>query len=232
MESENGQGLPEEAVSAPEMERPVEKTLTQSEVNAIVKREKQKAAESARREAQAELERLQSQSMGGVESQGANVDEQLKKLVENQFQQMQDQQEQQRREEEANQLAQTYYSKLAQGRELHADFDDVISDFDVGAFPQVAVLATQLDNTGSIMYELAKNPSKLAQVAVLAERYPEGARKMLQGLGNSVVKNQEAIAGNVATNEPLSRLKPSMNAGMDDGKLTVADYKKQPWLRG
>jgi hypothetical protein len=217
-----------------------EKTLTQSQVNDIVKREKAMATDRARKEYEAlQAQQSQPMSMGGM-PQGNMGDiedkvfnrilEHAKKLEEDeQRKAFEDQRAQQQAALESD--AKRYLVKVANGKDKFSDFDEVMKDFDAGAFPQLALLAGELDNTADIMYELSKNPDKIARLDYLANRSPALARKELGKLANSITQNDQALEDNVTTNAPLSRLKSS-TVGADNGKMGLKDYKNADWLRG
>jgi hypothetical protein len=215
-----------------------EKTLTVDQVNAIVRREKAAAAEKARRElaqVQQELEQLRgnaTQSMGGI--QQANPDEIYGHIREKLLQELQQEQEtaqQAAYQKEMEQVANNYMSKMHQGKTLYEDFDKVLADFDPRSFPQVVYLASQLENTPAVMYELAKNPQKLANIDYLAQRDHKLAKAQLNRLAESIKNNEQAVADNISTNPPLSRLKPSTTAGADNGNMSLRDLKQAEWLR-
>ena len=216
----------------------VEKTLTQSQVNEIVKREKASTAERVRREMEAS--RQQEASMSGSQNgmdQSAmeekifnRIIEQAKKLEEEDLKRERDGQEAERRQQ-VEKVANEFWLKMKAGKDQYSDFDEVMTDFDPAAFPQLAFLSAGMENTAGIMYELSKNPSKLAQLNVLAERNPKLAEREMKKLSESIVKNEEAKAENVSPNAPLSRLKSS-NVGADTGKMSLKDYKNADWLRG
>lgn len=222
-----------------------EKTLTQSQVNEIVRREKTAAAEKARREADAyhaqELSSLKNSnsSMGGVEQQiTPEMEEKLYgRMVERDQKRIEAEQERHRQAEEAKhreeieKVAQTFHMKMASGKDKFSDFDEVMNDFDLNAFPLVAFLAADMENTPDIMYELANNPGKLSQLNSLAKESGKMAKKEMLKLSQSIAQNQQAKTNNVTTNAPLSRLKSS-TVGADDGKMSLKDLKNQSWLKG
>ena len=125
-----------------------------------------------------------------------------------------------------------YLMRVDQGKADFPDFDDVMRDFDLRAFSGIALLAGQMDNTAAVMYELAQNPTKVAQLHVLAQHSPEMAKKEMQKLAGSITKNQQALSENVSTNAPLSRLKSSTVAGADNGQMGLKDFKNASWLKG
>jgi hypothetical protein len=152
------------------------------------------------------------------------------------FEDLQAKKEQERLEaeqrEQLEKVASQYYLKMGKGKDKYSDFEEVMTDFDAAAFPQVALLAAHLDNTPDIMYELARNPHKLVQLNTLAERSPKLAQRELEKLSKSIVDNEHAVENAKVPSAPLSRLKSSTTVGADNGKMTVRDLKKADWLRG
>lgn len=220
---------------------PPERTLTASEVNNIVRREKHRAAESTKRELEArhqeELERLATgqSAANPVENNGINVEEIENRVMQKFLSNLQAQKEQiekERQEQELKEIANKYYLKMGKGSELFDDFKEVIGEFEPGAFPNAVMLATHMDNTPEIMYELANNPIKLQEIEGLAQRSPKMAQKELEKLSKSINKNVEAKNNNVTAPAPLSKLKSSSAVGMDTGKMTIKDFKNASWLKG
>ncbi len=207
-----------------------EKMLPQSEVDKLV------GAVRAKERQQAEAQYRQQQGgMGGMQSPG--FDEEA--LIQKATARMQQQQDEQRKTLEAKQqqaevdeIARTYLEKMSQGKEIYEDFDEVTADFNPGAYPQVTIMASQQDNLPDIMYELSKNPQKLTHLHVLAVTNPAQARKEMTKLSQSIKKNDNAIANNVKSPAPLSKLKTSATAGQDNGKRSISDLRKQDYLRG
>ncbi len=177
-----------------------------------------------------------SAGMGGMQQpQGFDRDALLKEAAAMMQSQMEEQRQTQEREQQkaqVDEIARTYIDKMAQGKEIYDDFDDVTGDFSPQAYPQVTILASQQDNLPDIMYELGKNPQKLATLHVLALSNPALARKEMTKLSQSIKKNEQALASNVKSPSPLSRLKHSAQAGQDNGKRTISDMRKDPKYRG
>lgn len=236
--------MEEDAVvtSAQDIQTEPEKTLPVSRVNEIVKREKSIAAENARRELEArhaeELARLKGQSQSGYQDDMSSIEDRVvnrlmaeaKKHEEAEAKRYHEELEQ-KQIEEANKLVAKYSSKMAQGKEFFNDFEEVMSDFAPQAFPQLVFLAAQEENTPAIMYELAKNPMKLASLQKLAEMHPGLAEKEMKKLAQSISQNHQAVQENVSVQPPLSRLKSSQSTGVDSGKMSIADFKNADWLR-
>lgn len=215
-------------------------SLSVEQVNKIVQREKAAAAEKARQETEArfqqEIAQIQAQqkSVGGMTQtvDPEKIYEQVYGRIQQEQAAKQQQEQQAAYEREINALTDTYLQKMSSGKDLYEDFDTVTSAFEPQAFPHVVVLASQLDNTADVMYDLSKNPQKLVTIAGLAERSPHMAREQLKRLSDSIKQTQQAKSQNVDAPSPLTAIKPSANAGSDGGSKTVRDFRKQPWLRG
>jgi FKBP-type peptidyl-prolyl cis-trans isomerase len=176
----------------------------------------------------AEMQQQQAPQQQGINAE--QIQQQVMQLMQKQMQEAEAKRQQEQLEKEVNEVAQQYFGKLAQGREAFEDFDAVTADFDPAAFPQLVYLATQADNTAAIIYELQKNPAKLAQLSVLVDKSPAMARNEIAKLSQSIKTNEDAKRNLQEAQDPLSRLKPSP-VGTDNGAKTVRDYKAQPFLR-
>jgi len=216
-------------------ETPKERMLTETQVADIVKKEKHRAAESARREYEG---RLQEQPMqganGNMQQAGFDKDSLKKELLEDIIEEGNRMREEAEREQMLRHLQDTadqYHHKIKKGSELFENFDEVMADFDPAAFPTLIRLAAPMDNLSEIMYELTNNPSKLVEINNLAQTAPKLAEKQLKRLSESIGKNIEAKANTVNAPAPLSKIKPS-SVGADTGKMTLRDLKKQNFLRG
>lgn len=231
---------------------PPEKMLPASQVNELIKKAKRKGEQKMQEQldaAKQQIEQLQAQqaqqqvqnvaqtgSQQPAQGQAQNIDaQQIQQQVMQLLQQKQQEEEQKRHQEqieqEVNQVAQQYFGKMAQGKDMFEDFEAVTADFNPAEFPQLVFLANQMDNTPAIIYELRKNPGKLADLAVLVEKSPNMARNELSKLSESIKRNDEAKRNLQEPQDPLNRLKPSP-VGTDNGAMTVRDYKKASYLRG
>jgi len=210
-----------------------EKMLPVSRVEELVKKAKLKGRDSM----QAELEALKAEneklknngSMGGMAMPAPVDPEAIKQQVLNDLRQQMQQANEQRAQEElqkqAEAIANTYKSKMASGKDAFEDFETVMSDFNPAAFPNLVYLASQVDNTPAVMYELMKNPSKWATVAVLSERDPNAAQNMISKISASIKANEQAKAEEKnAPPPPLSRMSSS-TTGQDNGSKSVRDFK-------
>lgn len=214
-----------------------EKMLSQSQVDDIVKGVKLDTQAKVRRELEEQYsDRYRSSSS---QPQSADLEEKLfNKMLERAEKMRAEKQKEEEQRQEAEyraklqEKADNLFVKLKMGEEKYSDFKDVMQDFDLGAFPNIALLAGDVDNTADVMYELANNPYKIAQLDELAKRAPTLAKKELSKLSQSINVNEQAKLNNVTSPEPFTRPKSSKSGSGDSGKMTIADFKKQPWLRG
>jgi galactitol-specific phosphotransferase system IIB component len=234
---------------------PPEKMLPASQVNELIKKAKRKGEQKMQEQldaakqqieqltAQQAQQQLQNTAQTGSpqqpqQSQGQQqgVDpQQIQQQVMQLLQQKQQEDEQKRHQEqieqEVNQVAQQYFGKMAQGKDMFDDFEAITADFNPAEFPQLVFLANQMDNTPAIIYELRKNPGKLADLAVLVEKSPSMARNELSKLSESIKRNDEAKRNLQEPQDPLNRLKPSP-VGTDNGTKNVRDFKTASYLKG
>ena len=218
---------------------PPEKMLTASQVNDLVKKAKRKGEQKMQEQldaARQEIEQLKAQQgqQQEAQQQGGFDPAQLQQLVAQQIAQQQEEAQRKQAEaqlhDEVNQVAQQYFGKMAQGTSLYEDFDAITADFNPAEFPQLVYLANELDNTAAVIYELRKNPGKLAQLATLVKESPGIARSELNNLSQSIKRNDDAKRNLQEPQDPLSRLKPSP-VGTDSKEKTIRDFKNASFLR-
>lgn len=210
------------------------------QMNDVVKRERDRAYKQARRELETEMSQqaqpqpqMPNQGMGGM-PQNFDQNQFMEQMSDTLMQRIQKQVEaQEKREQEAH--AQREYElflkKMSDGKEHYSDYDETIKKFKVDSFPKVAALAHQFDNTGDIIYDLAKNPLKIGQLQALLEGDPELAKEQMKLLSDSIADNVKAKEEQVAVREPLNRLKSSPGAGATSGQMGLKDFKRASWLK-
>ena len=210
----------------------------QALMNKVVAREKASAADKARREVEEKYQRdLEQLNAMRTQQEQTNAQVPRETSADAIYQQVQERfnKEMQERQlkTQMEQVANNYLSKVAQGKAAYQDFDEITKDFDPTAFPQLTFLLSGIDNAGDVLYDLSKNPMKLAGIDRLAEKNPRQAQSELLKLAKSINDNKQAQADaqnqNVA--EPLDRLNPSRVSG-SNGKMSVKDLRNQSWLRG
>jgi hypothetical protein len=245
------QSLPVETVAPEEAN---EKLLRQSEVDKLIGREKKKAYERGKMDGLAQLQPAQAEaaqsapvaqapvpqqaptyapqqqnSMGGM--QQFNPD-QIQQMIDERLAKQQQEYQQRLNDDHNNRIANEFVTKLQAGKAKYPDFDKKVEPLlnSIGNIPEIAYLSNAVDNTADVIYELAENPTKIANILSLAQRTPHLAHAEMIKLSNSI-KSNESASQTPSVNEPLSQLKPS-TVGGDNGSLSVKDFKKMPWLKG
>jgi hypothetical protein len=208
--------------STPVENAPTEKMVPQSEVDRVVGAVKHEAYERAKRE-------MASQSNHGAQqmAQGALSEEQVSKMILEQTQKIQ---MEQARMAHAERVVGEFASKMDLGKDAYPDFEDTVKQMDLSAIPVIVQLANEVGNTSDVMYDLGKNPYKIAQLEILAAKSPNLARAEMMRLSKSIDTNKSAQA-QVTAKEPLSQMKPSAGTVESDPN-TLANFKSQKWARG
>lgn len=204
---------------------PAEKMLRQSEVNEIVGRRSQEAAQRAVEQYKRSMEATQQ-----TYSQPEMSEKRFRELAAEEAQRLHEKQRsewQERNEaEQAQRIVRNFWDKLEAGKQKYEDFDKVTGNIEYQRFPNtVHMLAEMVDNPHDVLYELAKNRSKLAQIEMTAREFPQEAIYDLKRLADSI-KSNESAASYKTPNAPLSQQRPT-NTGADSGKsaLSMRDLK-------
>lgn len=205
-----------------------EKVFKQSEVNDLLGRAKVEAVERYKRSA-GQPPSPSNQPLHQQHLEHMQSEENIRRMAAEEAQHLRDKwiEDAQRtaHEQEAKRITSDFLTKLEGGKSKYQDYDQVLGDFEFGAIPHVVQMATMLDNTADIMYDLAKNPSKIGNLQQLIQISPKLAYAEMQRLAQSL-KDNESAQGVKMPNQPLSQMKPS-NTGTDNGAMTVSDYRKK-----
>jgi hypothetical protein len=200
-----------------------EKLLRQSEVNELVGRVKHEAYSKGMRDAQGNLQQQPSQggSMGG-----------MPQLTEEQVRQMiADESQKQTQLNAAHSMLNNFADQMKAGKGKYADFDETVGQLGpLQNLTHVVQLAHDTGMGGDVMYELGKNPGKVATLTTLAYVNPHLAKIEMNKLADSIRKNEEAAKAPQA-DEPLDQVKPS-TVGTDNGSNAIRDLRRKPWARG
>lgn len=204
----------------------VEKMIPQSQVSKIAAREKREAEQKTEARVRAEYEQRiaqMQQASGGQEGQtfgGVQQNEaQMRQMIQQEAAKM-------AQYDQANRIAQDYTSKVKAEMINDPEFADLYDDLNIEQHPNLVLMVNSLDNTTAVIKDIAKNPSKFANVLMLANSgNVQLAHKELKRLSDSIKANELAKAQPQAA-APLSQLKPS-NAGVGDGTdKSVSDFRK------
>lgn len=228
-----------DAIESDAMATGMDETLSRAHATELIKREKEAAYRKAQREYQAQLEQFktgQAQSMGGMQQP---PDELVNQAVERKFQALQEQYEAENQEQRkaeystfVNEQAKSYLEKMDRSGGLADDFREMTSRFKPDRFKEIFFLANSYENTPALIYELGKNPEKLAQINLMMQSDPDMAKVMMDNLNKSIEFNDQAKQNNKSAEPPLDRPRPSLAAGADNGMMSLADLKKSTFLRG
>lgn len=235
VDSSSQQGTSSPAISQSQpttQSAPVEKTLTQSEVNSLVGRAKAEAEERGRQRALQEASYAQNvhpqQSYPQQNyNQGYMSQDEIRRIAaeesKRQHEEVRRNFEAQRNKQQAEQIVGDLISKLDKAKESQPDFEQKVSPYLNESNIRVLALANEFENTAEIVYELASRPSMIADID---SAYSRGSRqeayRRLAQLNESIKLNKQAQS--IPTpNEPLSQVKASpVNA--DDGDKSVSYY--------
>ena len=219
------------------VESETEKMIPQSQVNKIVKQRTYDAIQAKR-----ELEEKHQKEIEAIKAaaqQQTQRNEQVPRELDANaiYQQVQERFNEEMRQrqlkEEMERVANSYLSKMEQGKQAYEDFEEITKEFDPTAFPQLTYLVSGIDNAADVIYDLARNPIKLAGLDRLAEKNPRQAQAELLKLSRSIAENRQAQAdeNSQSVSTPLDRLQASRISGSND-KMSISDLRNQPWLRG
>jgi len=212
--------------------------LAREVVSKIVERERKKAYDKGQKDAlmqsqapQEQVSQEQSQQAPAMQSQGqqglggmqqmspADID---KMIADRAPQLLQDHMQNLKQEHVIN----SFVSKMQAAEQKYPGLEAKLNELDYSQMAPLVHLANDMENTGEIMKELVDNPMKLANMMALAQMQPGMAKGQMGELSNSIKSNQEALAQDKQAQDPMAQLKPSSSAGMDNGNMSVQDFRK------
>lgn len=214
-------GTPDQAQVVPE-----EKVLKQSEVNELAARLKHEAYEKGKRDALAQS--LQNnapaqqpgQSLGGMP---LITDDHIRQVFA-------DEAQKQAQLAGVHQTLTNFAQQMGAGKGKYSDFDETVAKLgNLQNIPHIVKMATETGNAEDVMYELGRNPGKVASLTTLAYINPHLAEQEMKSLVTSIKRNQEASQEPSAP-DPLGQVRPS-TVGTDNGSNSVADLRKKSWAK-
>lgn len=221
------------------VETQAQKLISQDHANALIGKARQEGREKGRQEAMSELStptlaqqpshNLQSQPMASTQPH-----EDARRIFQEEFAKQQQQWAQKATEEAANQHAMKIINdvnmKVNDAKTRYSDFDNVVNLKHFQHMPEVLDYVNTVDNSGDVIYDLFKNPSKMGAIRMLPR---DLANQEIMKLSNSIKQNQLA-SNSPVTPEPLSQIKPS-TTGLGNGSeknASVASLRNDPRYRG
>lgn len=215
-----------------DMQAPV---FNRIQVADVVKREKQKAFEKGRLAAMQELQAQQQQApeqapqasnLGGMQ-QFSQAD--IERMIQEQATRAtQEHIQGQLAELKQQQMVDSFVQKMQVAEQQYPGLEQELNQLNYND-PRIHSfigMVNNMENTGDIMKEVLDNPHKLSQILSDIQEQPYLAMKNLQKLSGSIKQNQAAKVEEAQARDPYSQLKPSVNAGMDNSDMTVADFRK------
>jgi hypothetical protein len=202
-----------------------EPMIKQSEVNELLGKAKHAYYEKGKREA-LETSQQPSQSQGGGSMGG------MPQLTEEQVRQMiADEAHKQTQLAAAHNMLSSFAEQMKAGKGKYSDFDETVAQLGpLQNLTHVVQLAHDTGMGGDVMYELGRNPGKVATLTTLAYVNPHLAKVEMNKLAESIRKN-EAAAQTPQADEPLDQVKPS-TVGTDNGTNAVRDLRRKRWAQG
>lgn len=232
VETTNPEIQKEDVAPDDEMQRPMYNKIQLSDV---VRRERQKAFEKGRLEAMQEFQAQQQQqqqepqqggSLGGMQ-QFSQAD--IERMIqEHATRATQEHIQNQLLEMKQQQMVGSFVQKMQVAEQQYPGLEQELNQLNYND-PRIHAfigMVNDFENTGDIMKEVLDNPYKLSQILSDIQDQPYLAQKNLQKLSASIKQNQQAKIEEAQARDPYSQLKPSTSAGMDNGNMSVADYRK------
>jgi len=222
----------QEQVSAPvdDVQAP---RFNQIQMNDVVKRERERAYEKGRLAAMQELQaqqqqqqQPQGQSLGGMQQFSQEDIERM--IQEKATQATQEHIQSQLAELKQQQMVNSFVQKMEVAEQQYPGLEQELNELNYND-PRIHAfigMVNDFENTGEIMKEVLDNPYKLSQILSDIQSQPYLAQKNLQKLSASIKQNQQAKAEEAQARDPYSQLKPSTSAGMDNGSMSVSDFRK------
>lgn len=204
-----------------------ERLFKQAELNEIVGRAKHEAVESYKRQNQ-QVSQQAPQYSNAPTSKTLSEDD-VKRLTGEELNRHREEWTRESQErmnaEAAERIVNSYKEKISAGKEKYEDFEAVTNNVDMRYYPNVVqLLAEYVDNSHDVLYDLAKNRSKLYQLESTCQHNPQDAIYEIKRLSDSIKAN-ETHSKMTTARSPLSQQRPS-NTGTDSGNtLSMRDLK-------
>lgn len=206
-----------------------ERLFKQAELNEIVGRAKHDAVESFKRQQAQQQQQYTPQQSSQAPSSKSLSEDDVKRLTGEELNRHRDEWTREAQEranaEAAQRIVTSYKEKISAGKEKYEDFEAVTNNVDMRFYPNVVqLLAEYVDNSHDVLYDLAKNRTKLHSLESACQHNPQDAIYEIKRLSDSIKANeQHSQMSN--SRAPLSQQRPS-NTGTDSGNtLSMRDLK-------
>lgn len=201
-----------------------EKKFTQSEVGRLMakkaKEEREATEARVRSEYEQKLSQMNQSGNESVQSQKSYNSEDIRKMI----------------HEEATRMAEIkglerivadFSSKIETELQRDPAFQERYQDLNIEENPEILLLVHKLDNAGAVLNDLSQNPSKYANILMLAKASSgKLAARELEKLSQSIKQNEAALK-EAQANPPLDYAKPSYVGSDNASHNTLADFKRR-----
>jgi hypothetical protein len=226
--AETSANAPSSISSSSHVSSEPEKTLTQSEVNRIVGGVKDSYFQRGREAALRELGSSAPQAPEHHASTQQQVVHQPPALTRNDIETIVAQKSQEMAERgRVTELANSFVNKLQVGSGKYSDFESVVAPLNLPQIPAIWQAAASFDNPADLVYELGKNPSKLASLMTVSYS-PELVRRELSKLSESIKETEKAKEAPKDA-KPVGRISPSIRgvgSDRDPHELSPSEWRK------
>lgn len=216
-----------------------DRRFTSEVVTKIVQRERAKAYEKGKREALMDMQQQpaqEAQAPSAVQAAPQVIPQQVQQLggipqlSQDQIRHMIAQEAPKALQEHVKSMQQqalvnSFVSKMQAAEKKYPGMEQKLNELDFSTIAPLIQHIDNMENTADIMNELIENPMKMGNLVSLFYSQPKLAQKAIQNLSSSIRTNEEAKQAETTANDPFSQEKPSLNAGKDDGNMSVSDFK-------
>jgi hypothetical protein len=216
-----------------------DRRFTPEIVTKIVQRERAKAYEKGKREALMDMQQQpaqEAQATSAVPAAQPSLPNQpqqiggMNQLSPDQIRQMIAQEAPKALQEHVKSVQQqalvnSFVSKMQAAETKYPGMEQKLNELDFSTIAPLIQHIDKMENTADIMHELIENPMKMGNLVSLFYSQPKLAEKAIKNLSSSIRMNDDAKQAEKSVNEPFSQEKPSLNAGKDDGNMSVSDFK-------
>ena len=232
---------PSSQVEAEPVDNEPERTFNSATVKKVVEREKAKAYERGKKEALMELQQQQPQQveqqapaqqpmnngqavgLGGMQQM---TPEQVERMIAEKAPQAL---QQHVRQMQKDQMVNTFVQKMQAAEQKYPGLEAELNNlnYDDPRIHSFIAMANGMENTGDIMKEVLDNPNKMESLLNMAHNQPYQDQKAMKSLSYSIKTNQTAKAEEATARDPLSQVKSSTTAGVENQHdMSVKDIQR------
>lgn len=221
-------------------QQPEAKVMQQHEINALVGGAKQKGFDKGYQQAKSELMAQMQPSVSASANTGitpsamqsADSESRLRQIATEELAKQREIEEAKwvvkQQQDAGNKILSELNAKASTAKTKFEDYDKVVKP-GYGNFektPEVLLLAHQFDNSAEMLYDMAKNPGKMAQVAMMVRMgMNDEANAEMKRLSDSIKVN-EMSAHQPKPKMPLSQVSPStVGVGKTDDNISSNDFR-------